>query len=190
MYIERIVVGKLAVNCYIVSKNEEAKEVFIVDPGDEAEEIQKMIGSRKLVAILLTHGHFDHTGALSAFPDTPIYISEKDAPLLQDSRLSCGSTYGDLRERPTATNLVREGDKLTLAGVHVDVIETPGHTMGSVCYIIGNTMLSGDTVFQRGYGRTDLVGGDFSLMKQSLRRIYAMKGMKILPGHGGEGYIS
>jgi hydroxyacylglutathione hydrolase len=189
MHIEKLVVGPVETNCYIVSKSADSNEVFIIDPGAEADRIIKAIGDRKVVATLLTHGHFDHTGALYAFSDYPIFINEKDAPMLNDFDLSAGRLMLDNNPRPEATNFYKEGDKLLLAGVEITIMETPGHTMGSVCIFAEDKIFTGDTLFDGDYGRTDLPGGSHELIRQSLRRLFTYEGYKIYPGHGPNAII-
>ena len=142
------------------------------------------LNGRTPAAVLLTHGHFDHTGALSAFAGVPIYIHEADAPMLSDPHLSVGDGNGDLRPRPAATHLLADGEQLHLAGLDIAVLHTPGHTPGGVTYQIGDALFTGDTLFAHGYGRTDLPGGDFSALRRSLRRLLHLAGdFRVFPGH-------
>ena len=184
MHIERMIVGDLETNCYIVASGKEARDIVVVDPGADAEKIMHQIGERTVQAVLLTHGHFDHTGALMAFDGLPIYIHPKDAPMLQDSRLSVGGLLGDDAPRPPATHLYQENDVVKVAGLSLEVMETPGHTMGSVCLKSGKQILTGDTLFDGDYGRTDLPGGSATLMRESLKKLFALHGYTAYPGHG------
>ncbi|MDD2429229.1 MAG: MBL fold metallo-hydrolase [Eubacteriales bacterium] len=186
MIVEKIVVGDLETNCYLAFATTGADEVLVIDPGDDAEKILDRIAKRNVAAVLLTHGHFDHTGALSAFRDVPIYIHAKDAPMLRDNRLSVGELMGDKAARPAATHHMKEGEMIELAGLKLRVMETPGHTMGSVCLICDNQVFTGDTLFDGDYGRTDLPGGSATLMRASLKRIFELQGHRAYPGHGGE----
>ena len=186
MVIETVTVGSLGTNCYILSQDKDAKEVVLIDPGAEGYKIKQRVGDRKVAAVLLTHGHFDHTGALSYFRDVPIYIHPKDAPMLKNAKLSAGELMQDHDARPQATDFYDEGDVLNLAGLSVEVLSTPGHTMGSVCLKIGDEMLTGDTLFKGDYGRTDLPGGSEAMMRASLRRLFALHGVHCYPGHGEE----
>ncbi|MBO2516288.1 MAG: MBL fold metallo-hydrolase [Clostridiales bacterium] len=184
MKIEKIVVGPVSTNCYILQKDG-TQPVLVIDPGAEAGRIMRAVGDREVAAVLLTHGHFDHTAALYAFADRPIYLHEADVPMLSDPEKNVGAQLGDLSPRPAATNIIKEGDTFTLAGLEISVMHTPGHTPGSVCYRIGDVLFTGDTLFHRGYGRTDHWGGDMHTEMQSLRRLIRMEeDLPFYPGHG------
>ena len=181
-------VGELETNCYILFE-EERGDAVVVDPGDEGARILDKLGGREAAAVLLTHGHFDHTGALSSFSHIPIYIHEMDSVMLRDSHYSFGRVAGDHAPRPAATHFLCEGQRLELAGLEITVLHTPGHTRGSVCFKIGNELLTGDTLFKGDYGRTDLPGGSEEQMRASLRRLLALSGCHVLPGHGPDDRI-
>jgi len=196
MEIREVTVGIVQTCCYIVGP-EGGKECLVIDPGDEAERIRKAAGDRRIAGILLTHGHFDHIGAVrelvnaesgtqhSEFPEGPkIVIHKLDAPMLGDPVLNAG--MGLLQQAITApepTDTVKEGDELRIAGLTVKVLHTPGHTPGSVCYEIEGELFTGDTLFEHGWGRTDLPGGDEGQMMRSLRRLIPM--IQTMPFHAG-----
>ena len=185
MKIDSLTVGPIGTNCYIVYL-EGAQEALVIDPGAEEEKILQALEGKKAAAVLLTHGHFDHTGALSAFEGTPIYIHPSDDVMLLDPVWSAGADMGDDSPRPPATGYVQEGQKLHLAGLDIAVMHVPGHTLGSVAYLIGDTAFTGDTLFRRGYGRYDLPGGDFNQEAVSIKRLLRLqKNYIVCPGHGG-----
>lgn len=189
MLVEKVVVGALETNCYVISAGKDAQEVIVVDPGADTEKILETVGNREIKAVMLTHGHFDHTGALKDFSDYPIYIHKEDAPMLSNTRLNGGYLVGDSEIRPKATHFYREGSVVDVANLKLKILETPGHTMGSVCILEGDQMLTGDTLFKGDYGRTDLAGGSATLMRESLRRLFSMKDVRIWPGHGEDDII-
>ena len=185
MEIEELTVGIVQTCCYILSK-EGGQECIVIDPGAEANRIRKHVDDRKIAAILLTHGHFDHIGAVRELmePGTKLVIHGLDAPMLGDPELNASA--GLIARKvtaPEATDLVKEGDELEFAGMKVKVLHTPGHTPGSVCYEIGGELFTGDTLFEYGWGRTDLPGGSEAQMEASLKRLMPM--VRTMPFHAG-----
>ena len=181
--------GILPTNCYVI-KNTENNECIVVDPCDGLDSILSAIGDSKCVAILLTHGHFDHIGLVDVLVkrfDIPFYIHPGDVEKLDDPTKNGSASYGIPIKIFQKPKLIEEGDKLTLAGIDIEVIHTPGHSKGCVCFILPEDqgILCGDTLFEDGYGRTDFYDGDFAAMKQSLRRLYFYpKKVIAYPGHG------
>ncbi len=182
MQLDIVVVGELENNVYILSQPGR-DDAIVVDPGSEGERIKEALGGKKVAAILLTHGHWDHTGALQDFPGVPLYMHERDKMMLEDDFLGFAHR-GHQQPRPKPTHFVREGDELALAGLAIQVLHTPGHSPGSVCYRVGDTLLTGDTLFLNDYGRTDLPGGSQTQMRASLRRLFTLHGCTYYPGHG------
>ena len=186
MKVLSLMVGPIMTNCYILC-DEEAKVCAVIDPGDEPERIRKAADGRTIAAILLTHGHFDHIGAVRALmtPETELVIHVQDAPMLSNPQENASFLMGAPVTAPDATKLVHEGDTVTAAGLTFTVLHTPGHTAGSVCYQIGDKLFTGDTLFRFGCGRTDLPTGSSEQMQASLARVVPMaRNLEIYPGHG------
>ena len=177
MKIRKIPVGMLQENCYFVS--DENGETAVIDPGDEAGRLLGLLQSGGLTprCNLLTHGHFDHVGAAAALAERyhcPVYLHEADRAL--PARL----TGGPLPQ----TRALHEGDELAVGALRFRVLETPGHSAGSV--------FSGDTIFAGGsWGRTDFPGGSEPAIRASLRRLAALPPQtRVFPGHGPETTIA
>lgn len=186
--VERLVVGELAVNCYIV-ENTETRECFLVDPGAEAQRIIRQVGDRKACAVLLTHGHYDHIGALDEVCGhfgIPAYIHAGDAAKLNDAMANVSAVFGQPLVQQTVPQIIEQEGELTLAGMKLQILHTPGHSNGCICCILPDHqgILTGDTLFAHGYGRTDFADGDFGRLVQSLRRLYRLTPKMIAyPGH-------
>lgn len=180
-----IPVGQLATQCYLVSLPDR-DDCIVIDPGAEPERIRAALQKKRLAAILLTHGHFDHIGAVSALmdADTPLYIHALDAPMLADPKLNLCRMIGQTITAPPANHLLQEGDLVQAAGITLTVLHTPGHTPGSVCYRAGDVLFTGDTLFHLGCGRTDFPGGSEADMRRSLARLAPLaREFTIYPGH-------
>lgn len=192
--VERLVVGELAVNCYIV-ENTETHECFIVDPGAEAQRIIQHVGDRKACAVLLTHGHYDHFGALDevcGYYDIPAYIHTGDVAKLSDAMANVSAVFGQPLVQQTVPRVISQEGILMLAGIDLQVMHTPGHSNGCICCILpeGQGILTGDTLFAHGYGRTDFADGDFAKLHQSLRRLFRLTPkMTAYPGHDMTGEV-
>ena len=194
MTIRCLPLGALQANCYLLSDEEGATAV--IDPGDEAGTILETVRAGELAveAILLTHAHFDHILAadeLRRETGAPVYVYETDAPALADPRRSltvlAKGGAGPLR----ADHLLKDGEELRVGRLAVSVLHTPGHTPGSCCFLCGDALFSGDTLFAGSIGRTDFPGGDDQAMAASLRMLAALEpGIRVFPGHGGSTTLS
>ena len=172
--------GAYQTNCYIIHEAS-SKTCCVIDPGYDANTVLDKAEALDLTveAILLTHGHFDHVGAvkeIAAETGCKVYLCADDLsmpPMMTAGPLSYTHTYA-------------EGSRLNLAGLDIAVLHTPGHTPGSVCLMVDNAIFSGDTLFAGSCGRTDLPGGDWSTIQRSLQRLCRLEGnFWIYPGHGG-----
>ena len=190
-----IQVGGFEVNCSILSENGKA---WIIDPGQEGDRIVKLLRERGLSpqAILLTHAHFDHIGAIpalqDAYPDLPVYVHENDLKVISHPLNQLPPEYPPIKEG--LESLESLGGLKGLDGL--EIIETPGHTPGSVCYYFKNfqtsqttkplhLLFAGDTLFAGSVGRTDLPGGDMATLMASLRKLTALPDdTVVIPGHG------
>ena len=171
--------GAYQTNCYIIWA-EGSDSCAVIDPGYEPDTILTRAGllGKKVEAILLTHGHFDHVGAvreIAAVTDCKVYLCADDLAMPHQF------TAGDLYYTDTYT----EGSIVEAAGLTLKVLHTPGHTPGSICLLCDGNLYAGDTLFQSSCGRTDLPGGDWAQILQSLRRLKELPDeTKVFSGHG------
>jgi hydroxyacylglutathione hydrolase len=192
--IERITVGALEANCYLVVCPQ-TREALLVDPGAEPERILAAVGASEAQVrmVLHTHGHFDHIGATEAVlaglrESTPLAAHPADSYLYEADNRAMGEMFGyPLPETPvTPDTALADGQALEIGTLRIEVLHTPGHTPGSICLLVGSSCLSGDTLFRRGIGRTDLLGGEEEAIYESIAvRLYPLPAeTRVYPGHG------
>lgn len=176
-------------NCYVVS--DDTGEGVVIDPGGMAKEILAYIREKKLSiqAVLDTHGHCDHIGANDAIRDetgAPLYIHKADAPMLSDMRLNLSAFMGFKALSRPAEHLLSEGDKISFGQSELEVIHTPGHTVGGVCFVGDGVVFTGDTLFAGSIGRSDFPGGsEVELIGNIKKKLLALPDeMKVYSGHG------
>ena len=188
LHISCLPLGSYQTNCYIVW-GENAKTCAVIDPGYAPERVLEEVRRLGLAvdAILLTHGHFDHVGAVEALVKTTgcaLWMHEGDYS--QFPGPTTAYFYPLANCDFTEVQFCEEGQVIHAGGLDFTVLSTPGHTWGSVCYRCGDGLFSGDTLFAGSCGRTDLPGGDTATLGQSLQRLRTLPdGLAIYPGHGG-----
>lgn len=188
--IRSVTVSECYTNCYICM-NKDTKEGFIVDPGDDELKISVNVSRLEMIpkAILLTHGHFDHIGAVNKLKERyniTVIVGAKEEKVLTDSRMNLSSMFGE----PVKVNgdkFLEDGENFQVAGFDIQYILTPGHTPGSGCFYIEEeqVLFSGDTLFQASRGRTDFPGGSESdIIKSIKNKLLVLPGeTEVYPGH-------
>ncbi|MBD5155026.1 MAG: MBL fold metallo-hydrolase [Oscillibacter sp.] len=191
MIFDTIPVGQIDTNCYLIG-DEKAGVCAVVDPGGSPERILEMIekSGLRLEKIFLTHGHWDHVGAIPAllekWPDLPVYAHEKELCPADEPNPHYFFPHAGKNQRTYG-----EGDELTLGSLKIQVMHTPGHSAGSVVLLVEDYMICGDTLFALGCGRWDLPGGDQGDLMWSLSRLGGLtKNYKVCPGHGEDSSLN
>lgn len=188
--VEQYVVGPVMTNCYFAI-NEDTNEMFVVDPGDEAGSLIDRIKSKNLtpVAVLLTHGHFDHASGAKEVAKAfgiKVYAQEQEKETLENPTINLSGMTGE-KEAYGADCYVSDEEILDLAGFEIKVLHTPGHTKGGCCYYMEKeqALFSGDTLFNQSVGRTDFPGGSATVLLRSIEeKLMPMPGQtKVYPGH-------
>ncbi len=196
MIFEQLALGSFASNCYIIGA-ESNHEALIIDPGAEANQIlQRVEGLRlKVKFIVLTHGHMDHVGALKEVKEATgaeVAIHADDAGALQ-ARNPFSITLGlSPQTPPSPDRLIKDGDSLDIGDLHFTVLHTPGHTPGGICLLGEGVVFSGDTLFNSSVGRTDLHGGSYDQLMDSIhgKLMVLPDDTVVYPGHGPETTIA
>lgn len=184
----RLAVGQLETNCYIVYDRN--KRGAVIDPGDEGERILSALEDNGITVerILLTHVHFDHmmaAGQIKKATGADLLVPREDAAALSDISKNLGYMTGVKDMSLKADGMFGDGDVIRAGQLEFKVIHTPGHTPGSSCFACGDLLLTGDTLFAGGFGRTDFTGGDNRAMRRSLSRLNGLdRDYTVLPGHG------
>lgn len=183
MQIKKVVLGSFEENAYILIQ-EESRKAIIIDPGAEEEKLITYLKELniKLKYILLTHGHVDHVGAVDALRDAfdvPVYISKVDMNYIEKKKMA----FGPMKR---ADFFIKEGDELFFGNNKIMILDTPGHSKGSLSFLIEGTLFSGDVLFQNSIGRTDLPGGDFDELIESIKtKLFPLPDKtQVMPGHG------
>lgn len=189
-FLDCLVVGELQMNCYLFGCAE-TNEAVIIDPGGDAPLINAAVEKRKakIKMILLTHGHYDHIAGLNevrARYNCPVLIHVADEEALTNPMVNLSALIGTGVRCEPADQILEDGDKIALGKLQIDVLHTPGHTPGGVCYRWEKIVFGGDLIFYDSIGRTDLPGGSFEDLERSIiRKIYVLDDETIIhPGHG------
>ncbi len=188
MQVERLNVGALETNCYIISS--EKQSAAVIDPGDDANRILGEIGGRGLSVLYVidTHAHADHTGANGPVLEATgarLVVGKEDVSMLKDPAANLSAFIGKEAISPSPAVVVEDGDRIEVDEIELRFIHTPGHTPGSMCVASDEILFSGDTLFAGSVGRTDLAGGSSRRLAESLRKLEEFPDETIVyPGHG------
>ena len=188
--VETLIVGQLFSNCYIVY-DDKIKQGVIIDPGDDADVILKSVKKLdvKIKYILVTHGHFDHVGAVAQLRrelDAEFLAHNGDFFFLEDGENAARCWGIDIEQPPKPDRFIEDGEKIKFGGYEFEVLHTPGHSPGGVSFLYDRMLFGGDTLFQGSIGRTDFRQGSFEDLSKSIRtRLYTLPDDTIVyTGHG------
>lgn len=186
LIIKKFVLGIMSTNCYLIENNNHS---ILIDPGDKAELLINYLtqNNLQLTAILLTHGHFDHIGAIDELVEKyncPVYIHQDDYEMIYNDQLNLSNYYGELKIKSKATTVDKDID---IGDFHFEFLHLPGHTIGSCFIILKNyhVIFSGDVLFKNGIGRFDFPTSSSTDTRNSIKKIKEIKDdYEIYPGHG------
>ncbi len=192
---KKLPVGNFLTNCYIIA-DDETREAAIIDPADDFQRLKSFIeeNALKVKYILLTHAHGDHILALpemKAYTHAPIGLHQADEDMLQNPGLNMSGMFVKKPVEAKADFYLEDGMELTLGNTKLKIIHTPGHTKGSICILSKGELVSGDTLFARGIGRTDLYGGSYDSIVDSIRtKLFILDDdTRVHPGHDASSTI-
>ena len=195
MIIETLPVGNLEANCYIIGCSE-TRQAAVVDPGDEAGCILDKLNvlGLQVAAILLTHGHADHIGAVGDMKKAtgaPVMIHSQDAEMLSNPARNLSAWLGEQLALKPADRLLEEGDVIRVGNLPLEVLHTPGHTPGGISLKVGTDVFTGDTLFAQAVGRSDFPGGNHRTLIHSIhsKLLVLPETTKVYPGHGAQSTI-
>jgi glyoxylase-like metal-dependent hydrolase (beta-lactamase superfamily II) len=190
MIVETLIVSPFATNCFVVGCPETG-EGAVIDPGDDAPSIVEAARSHDINVkkIFLTHGHTDHVSAASGVKEATgaeVFIHEKDVPLLREAGRMATSFGWDVGDIPEPDGFLVEGEPVTVGNLSFDVLHTPGHSPGGVCFVAPGIAFVGDTLFAGSIGRTDLPGGSFEMIIRMIKEkiLTLPPDTQVLTGHG------
>ncbi|MDR1712938.1 MAG: MBL fold metallo-hydrolase [Coriobacteriales bacterium] len=199
MQVETVVVpvagdASFLMNCYLLSDETEPGHLLVVDPGDQAQAILAAIGERQVEGIILTHGHFDHIGAVQRVVEATgaEVMAHTDEVRFREELAALGNgspgnqSFGRQRPMPAVQRLLTDGDLVAVGQLSLEVVHTPGHSPGSICLYdrLSGQLISGDTLFFGSMGRTDFPGGSMASMRNSLARLAQLPDdVSVYPGH-------
>ncbi|HVJ50448.1 MBL fold metallo-hydrolase [Desulfitobacterium sp.] len=190
--IEGQAMGVMGANCYILSCPE-TKKAVVIDPGAEGKRIHSWVLEKgyQVEYILLTHGHLDHIGAVDELRDAfdaKVGIHARDADMLIDGQKNLSTYMGSSIEMKPADFLLKDGQTITIGQITLTVLATPGHTLGGVCFLTSDGLISGDTLFAGSIGRTDFPGGSLEQLLDGINQklMVLPEETRVFPGHGEE----
>ncbi|MRS12928.1 MAG: MBL fold metallo-hydrolase [Actinobacteria bacterium] len=189
MRVRRLTLGPLDTNCWLVD-DAVGGPALVIDPADEPQVILDALSPRAVEAVVLTHCHFDHlaaAGAVLRASGARLLVPAADAAYITDTVGTGAALFGFSDVAPEADGMLAEGDVICAGELRLSVLETPGHTPGSICLLSHGHLIAGDTLFAGSIGRTDFPRGDMSAMRRSIARLAELPDETVVhPGHGPE----